>query len=55
MQDNMNISGLFGKKRPTLSFEIFPPKKDLPCDAVVVTALKLAELSPDFIFAAAVS
>lgn len=45
----MNISGLFGKKRPTLSFEIFPPKKDLPCDAVVVTALKLAELSPDFI------
>jgi methylenetetrahydrofolate reductase (NADPH) len=49
MQDKLNISGFLGKRKPTLSFEIFPPKRDMPCDSVTATALKLAELSPDFI------
>ena len=35
--------------RKTFSFEIFPPKKDMPVDVIYNTLDKLSDLAPDFI------
>ncbi|MFZ5974399.1 MAG: methylenetetrahydrofolate reductase [NAD(P)H] [Bacillota bacterium] len=45
----MRIADLFRQKRPTLSFEVFPPKADVPVDTVYETLAKLSGLSPDYI------
>ncbi len=45
----MHIVDLFNKKKPVVSFEIFPPKPDYPVDTVFNTLEKLKDLSPDFI------
>ena len=46
----MSIKDLFTqKKRPILSFEIFPPKKDSPIETVFTTIAELKNLNPDFI------
>jgi len=44
----MKISELLGRKKTTLSLEIFPPKPDGDYGAVVATADKLCALKPDF-------
>ncbi len=43
------IKNLFETKKPTISFEVFPPKKDDEFEGVYVTLDKLSELHPDFI------
>lgn len=45
----MNVDQLLMEGRPTLSFEIFPPKKDTDYDSVKLTVEKIATISPDFI------
>ncbi len=45
----MKLSELFGKGRCVLSFEVFPPKKDMPTDTIYNTLNSLKDLSPDFI------
>lgn len=45
----MIISELFERKRPVLSFEIFPPKKEAALLNIDGTLALLAELEPDFI------
>lgn len=45
----MKISALFSQGKPILSFEIFPPRPDLPIDTVYATLEKLRELEPAFI------
>lgn len=45
----MRISGLFDPKKPTLSFEIFPPKKNVPVDTLYKTLDKLSGLKPEYI------
>lgn len=45
----MKIVDVLQAKQTTLSFEIFPPKKSSSCDSVVSTALRLCEMTPDFI------
>jgi methylenetetrahydrofolate reductase (NADPH) len=46
----MFIKDIFAsKKRPVLSFEIFPPKKDTPIDTIFTTIENLKDLKPDFI------
>lgn len=45
----MIIENLFKEKRPVLSFEIFPPKKESALLNIDETLSTLAELSPDFI------
>ena len=35
--------------RTTFSFEVFPPKKDMPVDVIYNTLDKLSDLNPDFI------
>ena len=46
---NMKISELL-RQRPTLSFEIFPPKnKDGDISSIYSTIDQLAQLKPDFI------
>ena len=44
----MKVSQVYKKKR-SLSFEIFPPKKDAELDNIDETLEVLAELKPDFI------
>lgn len=44
----MKISDILKSKKITLSFEIFPPKKQANFDNVVNTALSLSKLNPDF-------
>ena len=44
----MKVSQVYKKKR-SLSFEIFPPKKDAELDNIDETLEVLAELDPDFI------
>ena len=44
----MKISNLLSQKKVTLSFEVFPPKKQENFDNVVNTAQTLAGLKPDF-------
>lgn len=43
------IKDLFGNGRPTLSFEVYPPKKDDDFDSVFDTLRALNDLHPDFI------
>ncbi|MGL4736728.1 MAG: methylenetetrahydrofolate reductase [NAD(P)H] [Cellulosilyticaceae bacterium] len=43
------ISTLFDTKRPTISFEIFPPKSTTPLASIYKTIDGLAPLNPDFI------
>lgn len=45
----MQISQLYGQKKPVLSFEVFPPKKDAPISTIFQTLEELAGLSPDYI------
>ena len=45
----MKIIELFNLKRPVISFEVFPPKPELPLDTVFNTIEKLEKLHPDFI------
>ena len=44
----MKVSQVYGKKR-SLSFEIFPPKKDTELSNIDATLEVLSELEPDFI------
>ena len=43
------IENLFEKKKPVISFEIFPPKKEAELNSIDETLRTLAELHPDFI------
>lgn len=43
------IKDVFTSKNPTLSFEVFPPKKDDEFESVYKTLDKLSALHPDFI------
>lgn len=45
----MKISDIYGKKKKSLSFEIFPPKKDSELRNIDETLAVLCELNPDFI------
>ncbi|ABR49503.1 Methylenetetrahydrofolate reductase (NAD(P)H) [Alkaliphilus metalliredigens QYMF] len=45
----MKITKLFNDKRPVISFEIFPPKKELPISSIYGALDGLADLNPDFI------
>lgn len=45
----MKISDMFRRGKPVLSFEIFPPKADLPLDTVFATLEELRGLNPEFI------
>ena len=45
----MIISNLFRKKKPVISFEIFPPKKEAELQNIDATLQTLATLHPDFI------
>lgn len=44
----MKLSELFAQKRPTLSFEVFPPKTDDKYETVKFAAEKIAALKPDY-------
>ena len=44
----MKISEML-KNKPTISFEVFPPKKDGDLDSIYSTIDELAKLKPDFI------
>ena len=45
----MKISEIHEKKRPVLSFEIFPPKHGAALQDIDETLSILSELKPDFI------
>ena len=45
----MKISDIYNNKKQTLSFEIFPPKKESGLENIDETLSVLAELNPDFI------
>lgn len=45
----MFIKDIISSKKLSISFEVFPPKKDMPLDGVYKTIGELAELNPDFI------
>ena len=45
----MKISEIYETKKKTLSFEIFPPKKDSDLKNIDGTLSVLSELKPDFI------
>lgn len=45
----MIIENLFEKKKPVISFEIFPPKKEAELNNIDETLKTLAKLHPDFI------
>lgn len=45
----MLIKDLYKNKKPVISFEIFPPKKDGPIDTIYHTIDALKDLKPDFI------
>lgn len=45
----MRIKELFATKKPVISFEIFPPKKDTPIDTIYNTIHALKDLRPDYI------
>ena len=44
----MKITDILNSKKLSVSFEIFPPKKDSSYDSVMSTALDLSTLKPDF-------
>lgn len=43
------IKDKFTTKKPLLSFEVFPPKKDADFDSAYHTLAELKTLNPDFI------
>jgi methylenetetrahydrofolate reductase (NADPH) len=45
----MYIKDIFSGKKPVISFEIFPPKKDSPLETIYKTIEGLKDLKPDFI------
>ncbi|MCM8709662.1 methylenetetrahydrofolate reductase [NAD(P)H] [Clostridium sp. SYSU_GA19001] len=45
----MFIKDMFLKRKPVISFEIFPPKKDYPIETIYDTVEALKDLRPDFI------
>jgi methylenetetrahydrofolate reductase (NADPH) len=45
----MKISELYNRNKQSLSFEIFPPKKDTELESIDETLEVLCELEPDFI------
>jgi methylenetetrahydrofolate reductase (NADPH) len=45
----MLIKDIFKKKKPVISFEIFPPKKEYSIDTIFNTIYELKDLNPDFI------
>lgn len=45
----MNLAELYKKKKPVISFEIFPPKLDTPLESIFGTLEQFKELKPDFI------
>ena len=44
----MKISDILNSKKVTVSFEVFPPKKQDGFDSVKNTAIQLSRLNPDF-------
>ena len=44
----MNLSNVFKDDKVTLSFEVFPPKPTANFDSVYASAMKVAELKPDY-------
>ncbi len=44
----MKLTELFSQERPTLSFEVFPPKTSDLFDTVEAAALEIAALNPDY-------
>ena len=44
----MKISDILAKGRPSVSFEIFPPKRDAPFDGIRETVRRLARQKPAF-------
>lgn len=44
----MKISSILQEDRPTISLEVFPPKKEASYESVAAAALKIAELKPSF-------
>lgn len=45
----MYIKDIISNKKPSISFEIFPPKKDMPISTILDTLEALEDLKPDFI------
>ncbi len=45
----MKVKGLFNRKKPVVSFEIFPPKLDTPLESIYDTLDQFKALNPDFI------
>ncbi|HKK96270.1 MAG TPA: methylenetetrahydrofolate reductase [NAD(P)H] [Anaerovoracaceae bacterium] len=45
----MLIKDIYKSKKPVVSFEIFPPKKDYPVESIYNTIKSLSDLNPDFI------
>ena len=45
----MKIIDMFNKKRPVISFEIFPPRPDVPLDRIYDQLESFEALSPDYI------
>ena len=45
----MKIKEVLDSKKVSISFEIFPPKKQSSFDSVMNAALNLCDLNPDFI------
>lgn len=45
----MRINELFYKKKPVISFEVFPPRPEVSLNTVFLTIEKLKDLNPDYI------
>jgi methylenetetrahydrofolate reductase (NADPH) len=45
----MFIKDMYIKRKPVISFEVFPPKKDYPIETIYNTVEQLKDLNPDFI------
>lgn len=48
MEVNVKLRDLFAEKRPTLSFEVFPPKTSDKYESVEYATREIAKLKPDF-------
>jgi methylenetetrahydrofolate reductase (NADPH) len=44
----MKLNNVFNFKRPTLSFEVFPPKQDTNYELVKRSTLEIAALKPSY-------
>lgn len=44
----MKLTGLFDRKRPTLSFEVFPPKTDDKFESVMAATKEIAAIGPAY-------